>query len=86
MDQNEKLAMFGATHVIAVHGFSSCVTSHTTMPIKNNCLIYEEVYRYASCSITKCVFLIFPVHLSGLPYKLTECGTQSASTTGGNFT
>ncbi|ELU08235.1 hypothetical protein CAPTEDRAFT_101619, partial [Capitella teleta] len=45
MDQNEKLAMFGATHVIAVDGFSSCVTSHTTMPIKNNCLIYEEVYR-----------------------------------------
>ena len=25
MDQNEKLAMFGVTHVVAIDGFSSCI-------------------------------------------------------------
>ncbi|XP_076843895.1 uncharacterized protein LOC143488839 [Brachyhypopomus gauderio] len=47
MDQNEKLVMFGVTHVVAVDGFSRKVVSHSTMPIKNNLIIYEEVYRPA---------------------------------------
>lgn len=45
MDQNEKLGMFGATHVVAVDGFSSKIVAHATMPIKNNLTIYEDVYR-----------------------------------------
>lgn len=45
MDQNEKLVMFGVTHVLAVDGFSKKIVSHSTMPVKNNLIIYEEVYR-----------------------------------------
>ncbi|KAI7793865.1 uncharacterized protein LOC130545384 [Triplophysa rosa] len=47
MDQNEKLVMFGATHVIAVDGYSKKIVSNATMPAKNNLAIYEEVYRPA---------------------------------------
>ncbi|KAK7909555.1 hypothetical protein WMY93_014239 [Mugilogobius chulae] len=47
MDQNEKLGMFGVTHVVAVDGYSSKIVGHTTMPVKNNLIIYEEVYRSA---------------------------------------
>ncbi|CAM4732694.1 unnamed protein product [Leuciscus chuanchicus] len=45
MDQNEKLVMFGVTHVLAVDGFSKKVVGHATMPVKNNLTIYEQVYR-----------------------------------------
>ncbi|KAK2855301.1 hypothetical protein Q7C36_007170 [Tachysurus vachellii] len=34
MDQNEKLAMFGVTHVLAIDGFSKKVIAHSTLPIK----------------------------------------------------
>ncbi|KAK7145575.1 hypothetical protein R3I93_013344 [Phoxinus phoxinus] len=47
LDQNEKLAMFGVTHVIAIDGYSSKVVAHATMPVKNNLIIYEDVYRSA---------------------------------------
>ncbi|XP_063060694.1 uncharacterized protein LOC134453875 [Engraulis encrasicolus] len=47
LDQNEKLAMFGVTHVIAIDGYSSKVVAHATMPVKNNLVIYEDVYRSA---------------------------------------
>jgi hypothetical protein len=45
MDQNEKLAMFGVTHVLAIDGYSSKIVAWSTMPIKNNLVIYDEVYR-----------------------------------------
>lgn len=45
MDQNEKLCMFGVTHVIAIDGFSKKIVGHSSMPIKNNLTIYEEVYK-----------------------------------------
>lgn len=45
MDQNEKLCMFGVTHVVAIDGYSKKIVGHSTMPIKNNLTIYEEVYR-----------------------------------------
>ncbi|XP_041843882.1 uncharacterized protein LOC121641670 [Melanotaenia boesemani] len=47
MDQNEKLAMYGVTHVLAIDGFSKKVVAHSTMPVKNNLTIYQEVYRQA---------------------------------------
>ncbi|XP_072564078.1 uncharacterized protein [Paramormyrops kingsleyae] len=47
LDQNEKLVMFGATHVLAVDGYSSKIVAHSTMPVKNNLVIYEEIYRPA---------------------------------------
>jgi len=37
--------MFGATHVVAVDGYSFKIVGHATMPIKNNLTIYDEVYR-----------------------------------------
>ncbi|CAL1583945.1 unnamed protein product [Knipowitschia caucasica] len=45
LDQNEKIAMFGATHVLAIDGFSRMIVGFSTMPIKNNLLIYENVFR-----------------------------------------
>ncbi|KAG1968665.1 hypothetical protein F2P79_003433 [Pimephales promelas] len=47
LDQNEKLVMFGVTHVIAVDGHSKKIVANATMPVKNNLAIYEEVYRPA---------------------------------------
>ncbi|KAM3591914.1 uncharacterized protein V6R79_009433 [Siganus canaliculatus] len=47
LDQNEKLGMFGVTHVLAVDGYSSKIVAHSTMPVKNNLVIYEDVYRPA---------------------------------------
>ena len=43
MDQNEKIAMYGVTHVCATDGHSGRVVSHALMPVKNNLLIYEHV-------------------------------------------
>ena len=45
VDKNEKLMMFGVTHVLAIEGFSKKVVGHSNMAIKNNIFIYEEVYR-----------------------------------------
>ncbi|XP_013421241.1 uncharacterized protein LOC106181414 [Lingula anatina] len=47
IDQNEKLVMFGVTHVLARDGFSGKIVSHATMAVKNNLTIYEEVYKPA---------------------------------------
>ena len=44
VDQNEKLVMFGVTHVCAVDGHSGKIVSFSTMPIKNNITIYESIY------------------------------------------
>ena len=44
IDQNEKLVMFGTTHIYAIDGFSGKVVAFCSMPVKNNCTIYEYVY------------------------------------------
>lgn len=44
IDQNEKLVMFGVTHICAVDGYSGMIVGFVTMPTKNNVLIYEELY------------------------------------------
>ena len=44
IDQNEKLVMFGITHVCAIDGHSGKIVSFITMPIKNNIVIYERVF------------------------------------------
>ena len=46
MDQNEKLVMYGVTHVAAIDGHSRFLVGHATMPVKNNLAIYEKVYRF----------------------------------------
>lgn len=45
IDQNEKLTMFGCTHVCAVDGFSGKIVGFVTMPVKNCVIIYEHLYR-----------------------------------------
>ena len=46
MDQNEKMVMYGVVHVAAIDGHSRYVVGGTTMPMKNNMVIYRDVYRY----------------------------------------
>ncbi len=45
IDQNEKLVMFGVTHVCAIDGYSGKIVGFATMPIKNNLEIYTHLYR-----------------------------------------
>ena len=45
VDQNEKLVMYGVTHVVARDGYSGMITAYTTMAIKNNLTIYENMFR-----------------------------------------
>jgi len=45
IDQNEKLVMYGVTHVAAVDGYSGMILGLITMPIINNVEIYENLYR-----------------------------------------
>ncbi len=44
IDQNEKLVMFGITHVCAVDGYSGKIVGFATMAHKNNALIYQYLY------------------------------------------
>ena len=46
IDQNEKLVMFGTTHICAIDGFSGKIVAFCSMPIKNNVAIYKYLYRY----------------------------------------
>ena len=46
VDQNEKLVMYGVTHVCAKDGYSGMVVGFITMPVKNNMEIYAHLYRY----------------------------------------
>lgn len=55
MDQSEKLAMFGVTHVIARDSYSGKIVASCTMPVKNSLAIYETVYRYINIFFSACV-------------------------------
>ena len=66
IDQNEKLVMYGVTHVCAVDGFSGKIVGFVSMPVKSNGIIYEKLYRYRhitgfSCftkGLNICCFLV----------------------------
>lgn len=45
IERNEKLVMFGVTHVCAIDGYSKCVPACCTMSVKNDLVIYEKIYR-----------------------------------------
>ena len=45
IDQNEKLIMYGVTHVCAVDGFSGKIVGFVSMPVKSNTVIYDKLYR-----------------------------------------
>ena len=47
-DQNEKLVMYGVTDVMVIDGHSRFIAGAYTMPVENNLVIYEEVFRYVS--------------------------------------
>ena len=56
-DQNEKLIHYGVTEVIAVDGYSSFITATSIMALKNNIVIYEEVFRLALFHVNFQTFL-----------------------------
>ena len=45
LDQNEKLVMYGVTHVMAVDGFSRKIVGCITIPAKNAITIYDTLMR-----------------------------------------
>ena len=45
IDQNEKLVMYGVTHVCARDGFSGKIVAFISMPVKNNLEIYNHLFR-----------------------------------------
>ncbi len=45
IDQNEKLIRYGVTHVAASDGYSGKLLGIVSMPVKNNLLIYSELFR-----------------------------------------
>ena len=44
-DQNEKLNMYGVTHVLAIDGFSRKIIRCITLPVKNPIAIYDLLFR-----------------------------------------
>ena len=44
-DQNERLIAYSVTDVAAIDGHSRYIVGTCTMPIKNNIVIYEKLYR-----------------------------------------
>ena len=61
IDQNEKLVMYGVTHVAAIDGHSRFAVAGTTMPVKNNLTICREIYKYGFylLSFVKCTSRYF---------------------------
>ena len=51
IDQNEKLGMYGVTHICAVDGFSGRIVAFASMPMKNNVEIYKHIFRSYQCII-----------------------------------
>ena len=45
IDENEKLVMFGVTHICAVDSYSGKIVEFVTMPVKNNVKIYAHLFR-----------------------------------------
>ena len=51
IDQNEKLVMYGVTHVCSIDGYSRYIPAFSCMLVKNNFIIYDEIFRYIFYSI-----------------------------------
>jgi len=45
MDQNEKLSAYSVVHVCAIDGYSRYSPAFACVPVKNNVIIYNDVYR-----------------------------------------
>ena len=60
IDQNEKLVMYGASHVTAIDGHSRFVVAATTIPVKNNVITYERLeIIYLLFSLLSCFFEVW---------------------------
>ena len=46
MDRNTKLVVYGVKHVLAIDCHSRFFAAFSTMPINNDPIIYDQVYRY----------------------------------------
>ncbi len=44
IDQNEKLVMFGVTHICGIDGYSGKIVGFITLPIKNCIEIYSHFF------------------------------------------
>ena len=45
LDQNEKCAIFGMTHVLAIEGYSRKIVGFITIPKKNATIVYDLLFR-----------------------------------------
>lgn len=45
LDQNEKVVMYGMTHVVAVDGYLRKIVGFITLPVKNAIAIYDCLFR-----------------------------------------
>ena len=45
LDQNEKLIRYGVTHVVATDRRKRFVVAASKLPIENNIVYYDEIYR-----------------------------------------
>ena len=45
LDQYEKVAMFGVTHILAVDGYSRKVVGFVTVPKNNSLVVYDLLFR-----------------------------------------
>lgn len=45
LDQNEKIVMYGVTHILAVDGYSRKIVGLITLPVKNAIAIYDLLLR-----------------------------------------
>ena len=43
IDQNEKMAMYGVTHVVTIDGFSRKIVGMITIPVKTPVTIYQTI-------------------------------------------
>lgn len=77
LDQNEKLAMYGVTHFVAVDGFSRKIVGMITIPVKNPIAIYSALMKplLESCGLwqqvrvdhgTEFTLVLTVQHLAGL--------------------
>ena len=66
IDQNEKLVMYGVTHVTAIDGHSRFAVAGTTMPVKNNLKIYRKIYKYGFYLLSFALANIFASALANI--------------------
>ncbi len=75
IDQNEKLVMFGVTHICAVDGYSGKIVGFITMPVKNNVEIYTHLFRSVNSQL--CEFATFRRDYMYLFYFLSQTHCSS---------